>query len=397
MVHPFTLLQDDWVMLAPLGDHPHALGIQRFTPEFIANMANRFNGLLAKLGRLFSGAPTFEGHHDIEPDKYPNSRSYGWIMNLEARADGLWGKMTWTPEGREMLQNGAFKFISPVFLGKPIGQQNSQTVFEPIAFKSLALTNEPNLPLPPLANSKDHMNTITQILELPSEASADEICAAAQQLKNSTKTTLAKLREILQPSPDLISPERTSTLGNKLEAGLGSQILQLPADATADQILEAARALNVRVTTLENENQTLRTSASSADEQARVLTNTQTDLSNAVARADVAQTRLIGMLLDNAIRDGRVTLAQRADWQTKFEKDFAAAEMQLANQQPTLNTESKTRELGNQKNAYDTEATRRAALVGYITEQQAKGLSYDEAWSKAKVARADVFANMKPK
>src|SRR5262245_54303413 len=66
------ILQDDWVMLAPLGDHPHALGIQRFTPEFNQNMANRFNGFFAKLGRLFSGAPTFEGHHDIEPDKYPN-------------------------------------------------------------------------------------------------------------------------------------------------------------------------------------------------------------------------------------------------------------------------------------------------------------------------------------
>src|SRR5215212_4905295 len=64
----FKILQDDFVMLAPLGDHPHALGIQRFTPAFIQNMANRFNGFFARMGRLFSGAPTFEGHHDIEPD-----------------------------------------------------------------------------------------------------------------------------------------------------------------------------------------------------------------------------------------------------------------------------------------------------------------------------------------
>jgi phage I-like protein len=334
MVHPFTLLQDDWVMLAPLGDHPHALGIQRFTPEFIQNMANRFNGFFARMGRLFSGAPTFEGHHDIEPDKYPNSRSYGWIMALEARADGLWGKMTWTPEGREMLQNGAFKFVSPVFLGKPIGQQNGQTIFEPIAFKSLALTNEPNLPLPPLANSKDSMTTITEILGLN-------------------------------------------------------------ADATADQIIEAARALHGRVTTLENENQNLRTSAQSADEQARVLTNTQTDLSNAIGRADAAQTRLIGMILDNAIRESRITLAQRADWQTKFEKDFAAAETQLANQQPALNTESKTRDLGNHKNVYDTAAGRQAALTTYIGEQMANGLSYDDAWQRAKAEKADIFANMR--
>jgi hypothetical protein len=75
-------------------------------------------------------------------------------------------------------------------------------------------------------------------------------------------------------------------------------------------------------------------------------------------------------------------------------KDLAGAETQLANKQPALNTESKTRELGNHKNAYDTEATRRNALTAYIAEQESKSLSYDEAWAKAKVERADVFTNM---
>lgn len=125
-------------------------------------------------------------------------------MALEARADGLWGKMTWTPEGREMLQNGAFKFVSPVFLGKPIGHQNGQTIFEPIAFKSLALTNEPNLPLPPLANSKDSMTTITEILGLAA-ATADQIIEAARSL-NERVTTLqnnlgSQSSEIATPGP----------------------------------------------------------------------------------------------------------------------------------------------------------------------------------------------------
>jgi hypothetical protein len=323
MITPFTILQDEWVMLAPVGDHPHPLGIQRFTPTAIQNVANRFNGFLAKLGRLFSGAPTFEGHHDIEPQLYPNSKSFGWIMALEARADGLWGRMTWTPEGREMLQNGAFKFVSPVFLGNPIGQENGKTVYDPIAFKSLALTNQPNLPLPPLANEKDNMNTITEILQIQS-------------------------------------------------------------DATAEQIIEAARALNGRVTTLQN----------SVSSQETALTTAQTQLANAIARADTAQTRLIGMILDNAIRESRITLAQRDHWKAELEKDLAAAEAQLVKQQPTLNTTSVTRELGNEKGAYETEATRRAALIGYISEQQAKGLTYDEAWSRAKVERAALFEHM---
>jgi hypothetical protein len=319
----FKILQDEWVMLAPLGDHPHELGIQRFTPTFIENMANRFNGFFARMGRLFSGAPTFEGHHDIEPDKYPNSRSYGWIMALEARPDGLWGRMTWTPEGREMLQNGAFKFVSPVFIGKAIGQENGRTIFEPVAFKSLALTNEPNLPLPPLANQKDNMQTITEVL-------------------------------------------------------------QLNTDATAEQIIEAARNLRGQSETLAN-TVTARDTA---------LTTAQTELANAITRANTTQSRLIGMILDNAVRENRITLAQRDHWKTELEKDLAAAETALANQQPALNTESKTRELGNQKNAYDTEATRRAALTAYIGEQMANGLSYDDAWQRAKAEKTDIFANM---
>jgi phage I-like protein len=335
---PFSILQDEWVMLAPLGDHPHELGIQRFTPQFIQNMANRFNGFFAKLGRLFSGAPTFEGHHDIEPDKYPNSRSYGWIMSLEARVDGLWGRMTWTPEGREMLQNGAFKFVSPVFIGKPISQQNGQTIFEPIAFKSLALTNEPNLPLPPLANQKDNMQTITEILGLNADANADQILEAARSLR-----------------------ARNETLTNQLSTR-GSEMA------------------------------TLQNTVAAHNSQ---LATARTDLANAITRADAAQMRLIGMILDNAIRESRITLAQRDHWKTELEKDFAAAETALANQQPALNTESKTRELGNQKYAYDTAAGRQAALTAYIGEQMANGLSYDDAWQRAKTEKAEVFVQMK--
>src|SRR5206468_3483233 len=148
------------------------------------------------------------------------------------------------------------------FIGKPLGQENGRTVFEPVAFKSLALTNEPNLPLPPLANKKDNMQTITEIL-------------------------------------------------------------QLNADATAEQIIEAARNLRGQSETLANTVTTRETALSAA----------QTELANAVARANTAQTRLIGMILDNAVRENRITLAQRDHWKSELEKDLAAAEAQLANQQ----------------------------------------------------------------
>ena len=100
------------------------------------------------------------------------------------------------------------------------------------------------------------------------------------------------------------------------------------------------------------------------------------------------------MILDNAIRESRITIAQREEWKSKLQQDLAAAEAALADCAPALNTRSITRELGNEKAAYDTEATRRTALTAYISEQEAKGLSYDEAWAKAKIERAEIFTSM---
>src|SRR5687767_5067913 len=101
------------------------------------------------------------------------------------------------------------------------------------------------------------------------------------------------------------------------------------------------------------------------------------------------------MILDDAIRDSRIKLAERDRWKGDLEKDLAAGEVALANKQPTLNTTSQTRELGNQKNAYDAAAGRQAALTAYIGEQMANVLTYDDAWARAKTERADIFANMR--
>jgi phage I-like protein len=198
MTTPFQLLQDDWIQIAPLGDHPHQLGIQRIDAAAVTAMANRFNCFSARLGRLFSGVPLFEGHHDTDPEKYPNGKSFAWVMELQDRAgDGLWGRVKWTNEGRAMVTSGNYKFISPVWNAREIARENGRPVFRPESLLSLALTNLPNLPLPPLANEQCNMNTITQILALPETATADEICAAVTTLKNS----------ILSPQSSVLSPQ----------------------------------------------------------------------------------------------------------------------------------------------------------------------------------------------
>jgi hypothetical protein len=174
MITPFQVLQDEWIQIAPLGDHPHEQGLQRIDRESIATMANRFNSISAKIGRMFAGVPLFEGNHDSDPEKYPNGRSFAWVTELQDRAaDGLWARLRWTNEGRQLVRNGNYKFVSPLWTARPIGDENGQKVFRPEMLLSLALTNLPNLPLPPLANSKNNMKTLTENLGLNEDAAAE--------------------------------------------------------------------------------------------------------------------------------------------------------------------------------------------------------------------------------
>lgn len=307
---PFQLLQDDWIQIASIGEFPHQMGLQRLDAEAITSMTNRFNGFFSKLGRMFAGVPVYQGHHDTDPATYPDGKSYGWIMALDNRGkDGLWGQVKWTEDGRALVAGGAFKFVSPVWNAKEVTRINGRPVYRPETLISLALTNNPNLPLPPLANESNNMNTL-------------------------------------------------------------SEILQVQPDASAEQIIEAARNLR---------------------SQTETLTNTAT---SEKTRADAANADRIELALAAAISNSRITIAERADWKEKLEKDFPGNYALLTHKKTDLNTQSQTKDLGNEKKVFDNEATRRAELTGYLAEKQAAGMSYDQAWALAKKERAGLFEQM---
>jgi hypothetical protein len=152
----FNLLQKEWVQLSPYGDFPHAQGLQRVSFEAAKTMERSFATLGAKASRLFAGAPMFVGHPDVPQfaQQFPDRKAYGWIMELEARPDGLYGKMKWSAAGLELLQNGHYKFLSPYWEARQIGEEEGRPIFEPVALISAGLTNEPNLPVQPLANTR---------------------------------------------------------------------------------------------------------------------------------------------------------------------------------------------------------------------------------------------------
>jgi hypothetical protein len=318
MITPFQILQDEWIQIAPLGDHPHEKGIQRIDCECVASMANQFNSISSKIGRMFAGVPMFEGHHDSDPERYPNGRSFAWVRELQDRAgDGLWARLRWTVQGRDLVRNGNYKFVSPLWTARPVGEENGRKVFRPEMLLSLALTNLPNLSLPPLANSKSYMKTLTEILGLNEDAAAEQICSAAETLAN------ARLN------------------------------LQKNAEALAN------------------------------------------DLAAERKKVEEERAARIELILANAIVAGRLTLAEKDRWRGELQRDLVTAERTLAGATLVLNQVSQTEGLGNEKAAYDTEATRRIFLNAFMVEKMENGMSHLAAWELAKTMHSQIFEKMK--
>ncbi len=65
------------------------------------------------------------------------SPARGWINQMEARADGIWGRVEWTETGKALMGEKAYRGISPVFLHRKDG-----TITRILR---AALTNTPNI------------------------------------------------------------------------------------------------------------------------------------------------------------------------------------------------------------------------------------------------------------
>lgn len=152
MENAFNVLQTDWVQLSPYGDFPHARGLQRVDQATAAAMVRHFESFAARLGRLFGGAPFYVGHPDMVAGEGIDRKAYGWVEALEARENGLFGRVKWSDAGLELLRQGHFKFLSPYWEAREIGRERGERVYQPVALISVGLTNQPNIPVQPLAN-----------------------------------------------------------------------------------------------------------------------------------------------------------------------------------------------------------------------------------------------------
>jgi phage I-like protein len=63
-----------------------------------------------------------------------------WIVELQERDGGIWGKVSWNSDGEELVRNRAYRYHSPVI-------KYRKDSGEIVAITSVAVTNQPNLKL----------------------------------------------------------------------------------------------------------------------------------------------------------------------------------------------------------------------------------------------------------
>ena len=237
---PFTILQPDWVQLAPYGDFPHSRGVQRVDRDAAESMVAAFESFLGKASRLFGGVPFYAGHPDLPgAGEQADRKAYGWITKLEARADGLYGLAKWSDAGRELLRQAHYKYLSPYWEALEIGREQGQKVFRPVVLISVGLTNQPNIPVRPLANESwqaaEKVALVNALLE--GALSAGRITPAQEShwreaLQNDLAATRTKL--------DLL-PARMHT--QSCTGDLGSRKSELARLSNrGERILEAVRS-----------------------------------------------------------------------------------------------------------------------------------------------------------
>jgi hypothetical protein len=278
----FVVLQEDGLFV-PFGDFPHDVGIQRFDAEAA-------NALIAELAGNPDGCPVYRGHPDVPGmmEDWPDRDAKGWTGSAEITAhNGVPGcrfRVKYNADGLDIIRQAKLKFPSPFWRLKAIGTaENGQRIVAPVALISIGLVNNPNIPVPAVANSATP-----------------------------------------QPQPGgQTATEKEIAMREKLIAMLRAASVEVPEGATDEQLLALVQQ------TVSTANQETEAEKQKAAEAVAKAESEKTNAANARKTA-------AGAIVDLAIVQGKVPQAKRDEWLGKFDANFAAANVAVSALDPVI-------------------------------------------------------------
>jgi phage I-like protein len=138
----------------------------------------------------------------------------GWITALEARADGIWGRVEWTGKGAAAVAAREYRYISPVFLHTRKGEVK--------AVLRAGLTNNPNLHLTALAAQETKLQSegddmeellaeLAAALGLPEDSDRASVVSGVTALTTSANASTSAIALMAQAAGVEAAPDPTET------------------------------------------------------------------------------------------------------------------------------------------------------------------------------------------
>lgn len=214
---------------------------------------------------------------DLAAPKGHSAPARGWIVELQARADGIWGLVEWTGTGRQLRADKAYRGISPAIL-----HTKDKKI---VGIARASLVNVPNLKgLTALHQKETSMNfreMLIELLKLDEEADDAAI-----------ETALRKAMEGAAQEADVETA---------VHSALAPIRDQLELDESGD-IVATITALQA---------------AGNDDKQGAIITSLQSELSNVSSQLTALQAErsldAATSFVDKAIHDGRVGVKPNRD------------------------------------------------------------------------------------
>ncbi|RFB91773.1 hypothetical protein B5K08_15865 [Rhizobium leguminosarum bv. trifolii] len=278
----------EWLHLLPAGEFK---GVDGRGPYAAPDM----DALIATFNREGHKLAVDENHStDLAAKQGHAAPARGWIVELQKRADGLFGRVEWTPEGERMVAAKEYGFLSPVFL------HSATKPFKVAKLLRVSLTNDPNLSdLKSLHSTEENamLEQLRKMLNLPETADEAAVMAALTAAHTQQTAAAALMARIAEA------------------AGVAT-------DTAPDALVTAIQSRG-KVSATDAENAELKTQLVSMQAQLTTLATTTAQ--------DKATTAI-----DGAIKDGKIVPALRDHMISRHMKNPAEVESEIK-LMPSLN------------------------------------------------------------
>lgn len=165
----------DWVHLLPLGS---VQTVDGRGPYIVEDAEAIIAASMAEGGDLLVDLD--HATDKLAPQGWP-APAHGWIKEMQAREDGVWGRFAWNKAGRAMLEDRAYRGISPVIYhdaNKRVHAIGRASLVNRPNLLGLAVLNSVNDPTK--EDSMSLMERLAKTLGLKPTATEDELLSALE-------------------------------------------------------------------------------------------------------------------------------------------------------------------------------------------------------------------------